>query len=112
MHGRPGARARVGNLIRRARPWSIVGMTYHDPRPPLSVVKLPLRNRLDHAVELRIEPWGERYRLSPGACLEVIGRGPEGDTVEIQWEGDVVTVFAWPGATVAVLSNGVDIGAA
>ena len=81
-------------------------------RAPLSVVKTPLRNRRKAPVRLRIEPWGEEYTLPAGKTVQVLARGPAGDTIDIEWCADQVTVYAWPGSVVSVLRNGVDMGAA
>jgi hypothetical protein len=82
-----------------------------DERPPLSLVKTPIRNRRRKAITLRIEPWGEEYAVAPGATVQVVARGPAGDELDIRWEGDRVTVYGWPGSVVAVLRKGVDMGA-
>jgi hypothetical protein len=81
-------------------------------RAPLSVVKTPVRNRRKSPVRLRLEPWGEEYTLPAGKTVQVLARGPEGDTLDIEWGSDAVTVYGWPGSVVAVLRNGIDIGAA
>jgi hypothetical protein len=85
--------------------------TSESERAPLCVVKTPVRNRRKSAVMLRIEPWGEAYELPPGATVQVLARGPEGDTIDIEWRSDAVTVYGWPGSTVSVLRKGVDVGA-
>jgi hypothetical protein len=81
-------------------------------RAPLSTVKVPLRNRRKAPVRLRLEPWGEEYTMAPGATVQVVARGPEGDSIEIAWGKGDVTVYGWPGSVVSVLRKGVDLGAA
>src|SRR5687767_4142066 len=82
-----------------------------DERPPLAMVKTPLRNRRKKALTLRIEPWGEEYTVEPGATVQILARGPEGDELDIQWAGDRVTVYGWPGSIVSVLRKGKDASA-
>lgn len=83
-----------------------------DTRPPFSVVKVPIRNRRKSAVKLRLEPWGEQFDIEPGSAVQVVGRGPEGDSIEVVWDAAGVTVFGWPGSVVSILRKGVDLGAA
>lgn len=78
-------------------------------RAPLSTVKTALRNRRKSSVRLRLEPWGEEYTLGPGQTVQVLARGPEGDTLDIEWGSDVVTVYGWPGSVVSVRRRGVDV---
>lgn len=83
-----------------------------DDRAPLSTVKTSIRNRRKRALKLRLEPWGEEYAVPPGASVQVLARGPSGDTMDVQWKPDAVTVFAWPGSVLRVTKRGVDLGAA
>lgn len=78
-------------------------------RMPLSTVKTSIRNRRKRAVKLRLEPWGEEYVVAPGATVQVVARGPSGDTLDVQWEKDSVTVFGWPGSVVHLLRRGVEL---
>lgn len=86
-------------------------MSATDDRPPLSITKTSLRNRRKGPVTLRLEPWGEAYSFPAGATFQVVARGPEGDSLEIAWGPDGVTVYGWPGSIVSVLRKGVDVGA-
>lgn len=83
----------------------------HTERAPLLAMKTPLRNRRKRPVELRLEPWGERYTMPAGATFQIVARGPEGDSLEIEWGQDAVTVYGWPGSVVSVLRKGIDVGA-
>lgn len=83
----------------------------HDERVPLSTVKTSIRNRRKKPVTLRLEPWGEEYAFPPGTSVQVLGRGPVGDMLDVKWGGDAVTVFGWPGSVLQVMKRGVDLGA-
>lgn len=86
-------------------------MDTNDDRVPFTVVKLSVRNRRKRATIFRLEPWGERHVFPSGAVFQVEARGPEGDTLDVEWGPEGVTVFAWPGASVRVLYRGVDVNA-
>src|SRR5688572_28180344 len=73
-----------------------------DNRQPLSIVAMPLRNRRKRDITLRLEPWGESHVMPAGSTFQVVARGPAGDTLEVKWDVDSVTVFGWPGSVVAV----------
>ena len=60
---------------------------------------------------LRLEPWGEEYTVPPGATVQVVARGPLGDSIEIEWGSGQVTVYGWPGSVVSVERRGKDLGA-
>lgn len=83
-----------------------------DDRPAYSVVKTAIRNRRRRPMKIALEPWGEEYDIPAGATVQVLARGPEGDSLEIWRDDERVTVYAWPGATVVVTRNGIDIAKA
>jgi hypothetical protein len=80
-----------------------------NARPPLSVERFHLENTHPHAMALRLEPWGEQYSIAPGDRVEVLGRGPAGDALDLDWSDDVVTVYGWPGSMVYVRRDGIDV---
>lgn len=83
-----------------------------DDRAPHSIIKTPLRNRRSRPVTLRLEPWGEELTIAPNATVQLVAKGPAGDELDIRWEGDTVTVYAWPGSVVQVLRRGAPVGTA
>lgn len=85
-------------------------MLTHDARRSFLQDKVPVRNRRKRPVRFRVEPWGEEYELPAGATFTVTGRGPEGDGIEVAWDDNVVTVYAWPGASLRVMHRGVEVG--
>ena len=83
-----------------------------DARGSFLIDKVPVRNRRKRPVRFRVEPWGEEYDMPAGATFQVMGRGPDGDGIEVAWASDTVTVYAWPGASLRVVHRGVDVGPA
>lgn len=69
--------------------------------------------RLTHSgpkgTTLVLEPWGEVHHLSPNTTLEIVGEGPEGDTLEIEATGDSLVAYGWPGSVVHVYLDGIEI---
>lgn len=84
-------------------------MDTHDDRPPMTVVKMPLRNRSPNALQVRLEPWGQTLLLPSGTTWELVARGPGGESLELLREEDLVTVYGWSGATLRVLHEGRDV---
>ena len=74
------------------------------------VTSLRLCNARTIPVTLYLEPWGEQYTLMPEATFTVVARGPEGDTLEVEWTDDHITLYGWPGATVALFHDGKEVG--
>jgi hypothetical protein len=37
------------------------------------------------ALTFSLEPWGEQYRLAPEETFEIVARGPEGDSLEVEF---------------------------
>jgi len=85
-------------------------MRYSDERGEFQVEKVAVRNRRKASVRFRVEPWGETYELPRGATFQVTGRGPVGDGIEVRWNTDGVSVYAWPGAALEVRHRGVPVG--
>lgn len=61
-----------------------------------------LQNSSKKNVRVHVEPWGDEYPLAPGEKLRVVGSGPAGGELEVQWTEDRVTVHGWSGSTVKV----------
>ena len=58
---------------------------------------------------LILEPWGEIHLVPPNSTLEIVGKGPEGDTLEIERAEDSLVVYGWPGSVVNVYLDGTEI---
>jgi hypothetical protein len=53
-----------------------------------------LRNSLERPIALVLEPWGEIVRLEAGATYEAAAEGPPGDTIELDVEDGILTLWA------------------
>ncbi len=58
---------------------------------------------------LVLEPWGEIHRLRPNTTLEIVGEGPEGDTLEIEATSDGLVIYGWPGSVVNLYLDGTEL---
>jgi hypothetical protein len=67
-----------------------------------------VQNTSGHRIQIRLEPWAERYWVQAGVDLEIILEGPPG-LFEFDYGFDEIVVYAWPGAVMKVLSKGEDI---
>lgn len=82
-------------------------------RAALRTVDQTVRNRRRRPVELRLEPWGERYVVPAGRTVRIQARGPEAvDTLEIAHDEAGIRVYGWEGSVVSVSHAGRDLGAA
>ena len=75
-----------------------------------TVVSLRLRNERAVAATLHLEPWGEEYTMPPGATFQVVGRGPKGDSLELEIGDEHLVVYGWSGSVVEVHHDGVELG--
>jgi hypothetical protein len=75
------------------------------------VVLVRLRNTRTCSQTLCLEPWGEAYAMAPGTTFDVVARGPQGDSLEIEVGDADIVVFGWPGSFITVLQDGVELGA-
>lgn len=73
---------------------------------------LRLTNSHPDPVHFSLEPWGEEYPMAPGATIEVVARGPEGGTLEVEFADKRVTVWGWAGSTVTLAHDGRPLGPA
>ena len=82
------------------------------PEPPLVEHELTftLRNVQNRVVNLILEPWGAVHPMPPGAVFEIRAQGPAGETLEIEWDVDRITLWGWAGSAVTVFCNGVELG--
>jgi len=53
-------------------------------------------------LELHLEPWGEKYNMTPGAVFKVQATGPDNDILEIESTKGKIVVYGWPGSVVTV----------
>jgi hypothetical protein len=65
-------------------------------------IALRITNSLDHEVTLGVEPWGDQYKMASGATFLVEAQGPDQDLLEIEYGPNSITVYGWPGSTVAL----------
>lgn len=63
-------------------------------------------NRLSSELQFFLEPWGEQYRLVPGAQIVVIATADAEGELEVQLNSAQITVFGWVGSTVRVVQDG------
>ena len=71
---------------------------------------LRLTNSRPAPVYFSLEPWGEEYLMAPRATFEVVARGPEGGTLEVESASERVTVWGWAGSTVTLARDGIPLG--
>ena len=71
---------------------------------------LRLTNSRSDPVHFSLEPWGEEYPMAPGATFEVVARGPEGGTLEVEFASERVTVWGWAGSTATLSHDGRTLG--
>ena len=69
-------------------------------------MRLRVVNSQSRAITFCLEPWGELYDMPPDAIFEVVGRGPEGDSLELEVSSDAITVYGWAGSIVEVFRDG------
>ena len=74
------------------------------------VMSLRLCNARTIPVTLYLEPWGEQYALPSETTLTVVARGPQGDTLEVEWADEHITLYGWPGSIVTLLHDGKEVG--
>jgi hypothetical protein len=62
---------------------------------------LRFTNSTNADIKILLEPWGEEHSLPRGATLTINAMGPEGDTLEVEYTTDGVTVYGWTGSTIS-----------
>jgi len=87
-------------------------VTTTDPKVAASSYTILVRNTRAIPVTFVLEPWGETYPMPVGAGFEIRAVGPVGGTLEIHEADQQVVVYGWPGSTVSVLRDGVDVAGA
>lgn len=78
-----------------------------EPGADVQRVALRITNSHDSSITFAPEPCrGRVFQFPAGATFEVVARGPEGDTLDVEASTDTITVWAWSGSTVAVFHAG------
>lgn len=68
-------------------------------------ILLRVKNTRKAEVILYLEPWGEHYAMPPGATFQVMAKGPKGDSLEVEYGEDHITLYGWTGSIVSVSQN-------
>ena len=71
--------------------------------------EVTFRLRTTRPIRIYLEPWGNEFDCPADTTLQIVGRGPKGDTLELEVGDDAVTVYGWPGSIVSVLRDGVPL---
>ena len=82
-----------------------------DPETKEYVTSLRVCNSRSMASTFSLEPWGEQYRLAPEETFEIVARGPEGDSLEVEFADDQIILCGWPGSVVTLFHKGMELGA-
>ena len=83
----------------------------HDPETKEYVTSLRVCNSRSMALTFSLEPWGEQYKLAPEETFEIVARGPEGDSLEVEFADDQIILYGWPGSVVTLLYKGTELEA-
>lgn len=81
-----------------------------EPRPTGQSFTIAVRNSRDTEVAVILEPQGREFSMPAGAVFEVRAEGPAGDSIEIDFGPDCITVWGWSGSVVGIYQNGVELG--
>jgi hypothetical protein len=79
-----------------------------DPEAKEYVTSLRVCNSRSMALTFSLEPWGEQYRLAPEETFEIVARGPEGNSLEVELADDQLILYGWPGSVVTLLHQGTE----
>jgi len=73
--------------------------------------RLVISNQDETSIVLTIEPWAEEYQLEPQQTLSLTGTHTTSarGAFEVACVRGGLVVYSWPGSTLTVHSNGVDI---
>lgn len=82
-----------------------------DPGTKEYATSLRVHNSRSVPLTLYLEPWGEQYTMAPEATFTAVARGPEGDTLEVEWADDHIVLYGWPGSVVTLFHEGKEVGA-
>ncbi len=48
--------------------------------------------------------------MTPEATFTVVARGPEGDSLEVEWADDHIILYGWAGSIVSLFHKGKEVG--
>jgi hypothetical protein len=82
-----------------------------EPEANECLLSLRIRNSHSAALTFYLEPWGEQYAMPPEATFAVVAKGPEGDSLEVEFADDHITLHGWPGSVVSLFHAGIELGA-
>jgi hypothetical protein len=82
-----------------------------DPEIKEYMTSLRVYNSRSIALTFSLEPWGEQYKLAPEEIFEIVARGPEGDSLEVEFADDKIILYGWLGSVVTLLHKGTELGA-
>ncbi len=71
--------------------------------------KWSFTNQRPYTIDFVMEPWGDIFEMPPGKTYQVIAEGPKFGKLEKRISARRVTVYGWPGSSLKVMSDGVDI---
>lgn len=84
--------------------------TVIHPLATTSETRLKLVNPRAVDIELLLEPWGETFPMPAGAAFDIIAEGPANGEIEVTFDEDSITVWAWAGFTVRLFHDGSEMG--
>jgi hypothetical protein len=73
---------------------------------PTYVERLRVTNKHPRALDLYVEPWGDKLKIPSDATYEIVARGPEGDCLEVVFGKAGISVFGWSASTLSVFHKG------
>lgn len=73
------------------------------------VLCLRVTNRRETELTFYLEPWGEQFIMAPGATFHVVAKGPDGDSLEVEYGDNYVSLYGWIGSVVSVFKDGIEL---
>jgi hypothetical protein len=68
----------------------------------VSEIVFRITNSVKEDITLHLEPWGEEYIMSNGVAYKVEAKGPDNDTLELEYAERKLIVYGWPGSVVTI----------
>lgn len=82
----------------------------NEPGVVEHIVTIRLLNSRSIGIKFYLEPWGEEYEMPPDATFDVVAKGPQGGSLEVEFGDDHITVYGWAGSVVSLFHNGTELG--
>jgi hypothetical protein len=82
----------------------------YNSQPSTAVVSLTVRNVRAVEITFHLEPWGEEYLMPPGAAFQIVARGPEGGSLEVEMGDEDIIAYGWSGSVVSLFQDGDELG--